>query len=172
MENIQNALHEYANEQEEVNLIFPKLSSYMNFAHGYDSEFERRDVPKWIRHHEIKPGYRLRTVGMCSVQVSDLGDRPGTMILGEKQYIFSEDRSVVTLVMIHHPLTWLMDRIDASSYLHARSSILLTGHEHFPELNKITPSNGPERIEISAALLRRLNQMALTSSLTTCWNWM
>jgi hypothetical protein len=152
-EKIQDALHEYAAEREEVNAIFPKLSNYINFAHGYNSEFEERDIPRWIKHRCIKPGYRLRLIGMCSVQVSDLGDCQGKMILGEKQYIFPENRSVVTLVMVHHPLPWFMDRAYATPYVNERSSILLTGHEHIPGLNKIMPLDGLERIEISAGAI-------------------
>ena len=90
---------------------------------------------------------------MCSVQVSDLEDRQGTMILGEKQYIFPEDRNVVTLVMLHHPMPWFLDRADAKTFLQDRSSILLTGHEHLSELSKITALNELERIEISAGAI-------------------
>jgi len=150
---VQYLLHEYTEEPDEVNSIFPKLRTYVDFARGYNSDFEKRGNPRWIRYHEIKPGYHLRMVGMCSVQVSDHEDRQGTMILGEKQYIFPEDHSVVTLVMVHHPMAWFLDRIDAKHHVYNRSSILLTGHEHLPELNKITPLNGPERIEISAGAI-------------------
>jgi hypothetical protein len=150
---VQNLLDEYAAEPDEVNSIFPKLRTYVNFARGYNSDFDQRGIPRWIRHREIKPGYRLRIVGMCSVQVSDLDDRQDTMILGKNQYIFPEDRSVVTLVMVHHPMAWFLDRADAKSYVQDRSSVLLTGHEHLSELNKITPLNELERIEISAGAI-------------------
>lgn len=101
-ETVMHLLHDYGVERDEVNSIFPKLSTYVDFARGYNSEFEKRDVPRWVRYRDIRPGYTLRIVGMCSVQVCDLEDRPGTMILGDKQYIFAEDRGVVTLVMVHH----------------------------------------------------------------------
>ncbi|MFH2000921.1 MAG: metallophosphoesterase [Planctomycetota bacterium] len=152
-ETVKHLLHDYTIEREEVNSIFPKLRTYIDFARGYNSHFDTRDIPRWIRYHEIKPGYRLRIVGMCSVQVSDLEDRQGTMILGDKQYIFPEDHSVVTLVMVHHPMPWFLDRVDAKTYVHDRSSILLTGHEHLPELSRITALNGLERIEISAGAI-------------------
>jgi predicted phosphodiesterase len=149
-ETVKHLLHDYTAERDEVNSIFPKLRTYVDFARGYNSEFEKRDLPRWIRYREIRPGYRLRIVGMCSVQVCDLDDRPGTMILGDKQYIFSEDRSVVTIVMVHHPIGWFLDKVDAKSHIVNRSSILLTGHEHIPDLDKITALSGEERIEISA----------------------
>lgn len=157
---LERVLHAYAGERDEVNSIFPKLRTYMDFARGYNSEFEARDIPRWIRYREIKPGRGLRIVGMCSVQVSDLDDRQGTMILGGKQYIFPEDRSVVTLVMVHHPMSWFIDRADAMSFLFNRSSILLTGHENLPELNKITALKGLERIEISAGAVTDTNSNA------------
>lgn len=146
-------LHEYTVEKDEVNSIFPKLRTYLDFARGYNSEFEFRDIPRWVRYREIKAGLRLRIVGLCSVQVSDLEDREGTLILGEKQYIFPEDATVVTLVLVHHPMAWLLDRAAAKPYIHNRSSILLTGHEHLPELNKIVALNDLERIEISAGAI-------------------
>lgn|GEM_PF-6619196 len=150
---IQNRLHEYATEPDEVNSIFPKLMNYLEFARGYNSDFDDRSIPRWIRYHEIRPGCRLRIIGLCSVQVSDLDDRQGEMILGEKQYIFPDDRSVITLVMVHHPMQWFLDQSTAKIYISNRSSILLTGHEHLAELNKITALNGLERIEISAGAI-------------------
>jgi calcineurin-like phosphoesterase family protein len=149
-ETVRHLLHDYTAERDEVNSIFPKLRTYVDFARGYDSEFESRVNPRWIRYREIRPGLRLRIVGMCSVQVSDLDDRPGTMILGDKQYIFPEDKGLITLVLVHHPLAWFLDKVDAQAHIWNRSSILLTGHEHLPGLNKITALSGEERIEISA----------------------
>lgn len=150
---VSGVLHGYTVEKDEVNSIFPKLRTYLDFARGYNSEFDARDIPRWVRYREIKPGLRLRIIGMCSVQVSDLEDREGTMILGEKQYIFPEDNSVITLVLVHHPMPWYLDRPKAKPYVHNRSSILLTGHEHIPELNKIVALNDLERIEISAGAI-------------------
>jgi predicted phosphodiesterase len=150
---VSGVLHGYTVERDEVNSIFPKLRTYLDFARGYNSEFDARDIPRWIRYREIKPGLRLRIIGMCSVQVSDLEDREGTMILGEKQYIFPEDQNVITFVLVHHPMPWYLDRPTAKPYVHNRSSILLTGHEHIPELNKVVALNGLERIEISAGAI-------------------
>jgi len=151
---IQSALHKYAGEPEDRNAIFPKLSNYISFAHGYNSEFEKSDVPRWIKqNYYIKPGYCLRLIGMCSVQVSDLEDCQGKMVLGEKQYIFPEDHSVVTMTMIHHPLSWFKDKATASTYLDKRSAIVLTGHEHLADLKKIIQLNGLEKIEISAGAI-------------------
>jgi predicted phosphodiesterase len=150
---VSGVLHGYTVERDEVNSIFPKLQTYLDFARGYNSEFDSRDIPRWIRYREIKPGLRLRIIGMCSVQVSDLEDREGTMILGEKQYIFPVDNSVISFVLVHHPMHWYLDRPKAKPYVHNRSSILLTGHEHIPELNKIVALNDLERIEISAGAI-------------------
>jgi hypothetical protein len=149
-ETAKHFLNDLTYERDEVNSIFPKLRTYLDFARGYNSEFEKRDIPRWIRCRAIKPGYYLRIIGMCTVQVCDLNDRLGALILGEKQYIFPEDRSVVTIVMMHHPLPWLLDKVDARSYIVNRSSVLLTGHEHLPDLNRVIPLSGDERIEISA----------------------
>jgi hypothetical protein len=149
----QNMLDEYATESDDKNIIFPKLNTYLNFARGYNSDFDVKGIPQWTRCRDIKPGYRLRIIGMCSVQVSDLYDEQGKMLLGKSQYLFPEDQSVVTLVMVHHPMAWFLDRDDAMRYIHERTSILLTAHEHRFDLNKITPMNGLERIEISAGAI-------------------
>jgi hypothetical protein len=50
-------------------------------------------------------------------------------------------------------MPWFLDRPKAKPYVHNRSSILLTGHEHLPELNKIVSLNDLERIEISAGAI-------------------
>lgn len=81
-ETVKHLLHDYTVERDEVNSIFLKLRTYLDFARGYDSDFEKRDIPRWIRYKDIKPGYPLRIVGMCSVQVCDLEDRFGDDDLG------------------------------------------------------------------------------------------
>lgn len=152
-ETVKLLLHDYSVERDEVNSLFPKLGTYLDFARGYNSEFDQRDIPRWIRYRDLGLGYRLRLIGLCSVLVSDLDDRLGKMILGERQYIFPEDRSVITLVMVHHPIAWLLDRVGAKPYLTKRTSILLAGHEHVPDLEKVVTLSGVERIEISAGAI-------------------
>lgn len=152
-ETVKETLHEYTSEADEVNALTPKLRSYIDFARGYSSEHESKEAPRWIKYREFPSGHKLRVVGLSSVQVSDLNDQPHRMLLGDKQYIFPEDRSAITLVMVHHPMSWLMDRVDATYYIHNRSEVLLTGHEHLAELNKVTSLAGLERIEIFAGAI-------------------
>ena len=85
---------------------------------------------------------------MNSVQVSDAEDHPGTMVLGNSQYILPEEPHLVYVVIMHHPPDWYLDKDEAKQYLHNRARIIMVGHEHVPDISKTTGVMNNEWLDI------------------------
>lgn len=141
-------LEALAKEPEDAHPLLPKLGAYRTFAAGYDSKFESIGKPIWTEDFDFPNGVTLRLVGLNSVQVCEGSDKIGTMLLGNEQYTLrATDEHVVYAVMVHHPLEWFRDSVDAKRFLHSRARMLMFGHEHVPEINKTTNLQ-TERLDI------------------------
>jgi predicted phosphodiesterase len=149
---IQGILDEIASGHEEGNPLLPKLKAYRVFAAEYDCDFESVGRPIWTQTVVLSDCYRLRFVGLNSVQVSDRNDkdREGTMVLGKRQYILTREENVEYVVLLHHPLNYFKDREEAKNFLNSRAKVLMTGHEHVPCIEKIAGESDDERLVISA----------------------
>jgi hypothetical protein len=75
------------------------------------------------------------------------------MLLGRHQYTIPRIAGVEQVVVMHHPLEWLKDRQDATRYLTSRARILIVGHEHVQDLQKITAPDGHERLLLASGAL-------------------
>ncbi len=142
-------LHDLGEDSDDMNPLLQKLKAYRDFSAGYNSDFNSPSKPIWTKDVAFAEGITLRFVGMNSVQVSDDDDEIGKMILGSAQYILPTEANVVYVVLIHHPLDWLKDKIRAKQYLHNRASVIMVGHEHIPRISK-TIESGRERLDISS----------------------
>src|SRR5579872_890123 len=69
------------------------------------------------------------------------------MVLGNNQYVIDDKPNAVPLAMIHHPLTWFMDKAKAKPYLH-RAPILLFGHEHTQGFDKVENQHGQTQLHV------------------------
>jgi hypothetical protein len=58
------------------------------------------------------------------------------MLLGREQYTFEEEDNVIAVAMLHHPLSWFIDKDEASRFLSNRARVIMTGHEHALNLQK------------------------------------
>jgi predicted phosphodiesterase len=130
--------------------LLPKLEAYHNFASSYRSEFKSAAVPVWNHDFDFRDeGVTVRLYGMNSVQVCDDNDDAGTMILGNTQYVLNHEPHVIPIVLVHHPLKWLMDQAEAEQYLHNRAHVIMFGHEHIPKFSKISTATH-ERVDLSS----------------------
>lgn len=140
-------LSELADEPEETNHLVSKLAAYRKFAERYGCDFDSTQRPMWTWKVPLNEAHTLHFTGLNSVQVSDLDDALENMVLGANQYVITEHDDVEYVVMLHHPLHWLRDRVKAGTYL-KRARVLLFGHEHRLEIEKKTDVQGGERLEI------------------------
>lgn len=133
--------------KDEPNPLLPKLAAYRDFAAGYESDYADPAAPYWTTQFDLPCGMTLRLVGLNTVQVCDKHDDLGKMILGSSQYVIKNDPDAVQVVLMHHPLHWLMDKPQTENYLHSRASLIMVGHEHIPKIQKATTAHH-ERIDL------------------------
>jgi predicted phosphodiesterase len=139
-------LEDAAKRSEEANPLLPKLEAYRAFAGAHDSDFESAERPFWTKDFALLGGATLRLVGMTSVLVSDDDDRQGDMILGNSQYILSDEQHLVYAVVLHHPLDWFKDKFQARQYLDNRARLVMVGHEHVPDAIKTVNARNNEQL--------------------------
>jgi predicted phosphodiesterase len=135
-EQVQANLHGIAQDGEASNPFLPKLQTYREFARGYNCDFESPARPFWIRDFDFPDGVKLRLLGLTSVQVSDLTDEVGSIVLGNAQYSIAEEDNVINIALVHHPLHWFIDKTEAEQYLHNRARVIMVGHEHSLNIQK------------------------------------
>lgn len=151
------------------NPLMTKLADYRSFAGAFGSDFKSAGQPITIQTHPLEGGRGLRVVGLCSVLISDLNDEPpGRMFLGQNQYIITRSPHHEDIVMVHHPVHWFKDADRAARYIHARARILMTGHEHYPDLTVIEQDNGFQRIHVAAGAVNPPN---VTGESIYTYNW-
>jgi len=137
-EQVQANLDGIAQDDESANPFLPKLRAYRNFAEGYGCDFESTSRPFWVRNFDFAGGIKLQLYGLSSVQVSDLSDSLGKMILGNKQYMIAEEKNIINVVLVHHPLSWFIDRVEAVQHIYNTARVIMVGHEHMLNLHKTT----------------------------------
>jgi len=167
-EQVQADLHGINQDGEEANPFLPKLQAYRDFATGYGCDFESPSRPLWIRYFTLPGGIRLKFLGLTSVQVSDLSDEVGKMVLGNAQYTIEEEENVINVVMVHHPLNWFIDRVEAEQHLHNSARVIMVGHEHM--LNIQTSSDGFTKKEWLVIFAGATNPPEAAYSYT--YNWL
>lgn len=140
-------LEEHLSIEEEGNALLPKVAAYREFASRFDCDFPLLKKPCWSKDYRLGHQYVLRLLGMNSVQVCDSEDSEGNMVLGNNQYVIDEEPNVMPVAMIHHPLTWFMDKARAKPYLH-RAPILLFGHEHTQGFEKVENQHGQTQLHV------------------------
>jgi hypothetical protein len=144
-------LHGIYQDGEAANPFLPKLQQYRTFARGYGCDFESHSRPFWSKYFDLPGGIRLKFIGLTSVQVSDLTDRTGNIILGNGQYTIAEEDNVVNIVLVHHPLNWFIDKDEAQEHIHNNARVIMVGHEHSLNIQKTTDAfSGKEWLVIYA----------------------
>lgn len=133
--------------------LMDKLAEYRAFAASYGCFFDSSSKPAWSRSFGLPLDRSLQFHGLSTVQVCDESDAKDAMLLGNHQYVISRRPATENIVMMHHPLEWLRDRKGAESYLSTRARILIVGHKHVQDLQKLTSPDGHERLILASGAL-------------------
>lgn len=144
---IDGKLNDYLDIDETGNALLPKIAAYREFASRFDCDLPSLKQPCWSREYRIGAQCIIRFLGMNSVQVSDLDDSRGNMILGNNQYIIREEPNVAPIALIHHPLSWFADESKAKTYLH-RAPVILFGHEHVQGFERVENQLGQVQLHV------------------------
>lgn len=149
-EAVDSILEEIAQSDEVTNPLLPKFGAYREFAARYECDFESAQRPSWVKEYHFPQPNILKFLGLNTVQVSDLTDDMGRMVLGNTQYIIGGDDDYCEyIVLMHHPLSWLKDRHRAEQYLR-RARVIMVGHEHDLRIRQVTWDDNSEHLEIYA----------------------
>ena len=169
-EEVQANLNGISLDGEASNPFLPKLHAYREFARGYGCDFESPAHPFWIRSFDLPGGIKIKFHGFTSVQVSDLTDKVGNIVLGNQQYTISEEPNVVNVVLVHHPLDWFIDKTEALQHLQNSARVIMVGHEHALNIQKTT-DGFTQKSGSSFTREPRTRPRRITTTLTIGWSF-
>lgn len=140
--------------------LMEKLTDYEAFASTYGCHFESPSRPRWSRLFPLEGDLMLKFVGLTTVQVSDIEDQKGALLLGAYQYVYDRIPRVEVVVVMHHPPEWIKDRPEAFQYLDSRARVQIFGHEHFQQIESVSNVNQESRLVICSGAVTPENAAA------------
>jgi predicted phosphodiesterase len=144
-------LDKYLATEIDRKLLLSRFVDYGLFAQGYDCPIDDEGVLAGNHPLEIAEGRVIRFVGLNSALICGAGDIKGRLLLGARQRVVpSNEGGEELVVLMHHPLDWLLDSQEASSYLRSRARVVISGHEHLASSRLEAADNGAQVLMISA----------------------
>ena len=128
----------------------------------------RLAAPCFDRSFDLPGGIKI-TYGFTSVQVSDLTDKVGNIVLGNQQYTISEEPNVVNVVLVHHPLDWFIDKTEALQHLQNSARAIMVGTSMRSIFKTTDAFYQKEWLVIYAGATNRLRR--ITTTLTIGWSF-
>ena len=140
-----------ANDMDRASL-FARFGDYAKFCEGYDCPLDTEGRYSTNLHVELAPGRAIRFVRMNSslLCTGDENEKDPELLIGARQ--FTVDRCVgeEIVVLIHHPFHWLKDNDDATRYIKSRARVVISGHEHTPNVQVETIETGTDLLMLAA----------------------
>jgi calcineurin-like phosphoesterase family protein len=144
IQNVQHAVASTAPAQRSVRLrqqLSDETSGqHLLKPHAAYNEFAARfgcqiwpSKPFWHQDIPLQGGVNLRLYGLTSTLLSGkLGnnDAPRDLFLSSMQTVLNPAPNTANLVLVHHPLEWLVDADEVDDALSTRAAFHLFGHKH------------------------------------------
>lgn len=147
IENGHSALEKYLESEVDRELIYKRFQGYRKFAEGYDCPLDADGRVAKDHIFEIAPGRKLNFLGMNTALICSKSKKEfGGLILGKRQHVIPVRPGMETVVIAHHPLSWLQDSEEAKLFIKNRARVFISGHEH-------SPSHKLEKIDEGSDLL-------------------
>lgn len=134
-------------------VLYDRFNDYRPFAYGYGCKLDQEGGRAGEKRFDLGHGRTLCISGLNSALLCKKKDEPGELILGARQMVFSDEDGVAHVVLSHHPLHWFSDVGTARKYLHNRTTVLLSGHEHQPSWNVEKIDDEPRFLALAAGAL-------------------
>ncbi|WDH19921.1 metallophosphoesterase [Pseudomonas chlororaphis] len=134
----ESLLDAFLDDDKDRESLFTRFSAYRDFAEAYGCDLDSQGEYSADHSVELAPGRSLRFVRLNSALICSKRDTVGSLILGARQRVIPEEGGEEVVVLMHHPLHWFMDTIEARKYIESRARVVISGHEHFPSLNVST----------------------------------
>jgi hypothetical protein len=116
--------------------LFARFEAYGRFCEGYDCplDVEGRFATNIVV--TLAPGRTIRFIRWNSALLctGEENDEQPELMIGARQFVVPRAAGEETVVLIHHPLHWCKDSKDAATYLKSRARVLISGHEHNPDV--------------------------------------
>jgi predicted phosphodiesterase len=158
----QESLEAFLANEHDRDTLYRRFEAYQPFAAAYNCSLDREGgMPEAQSYFLTSDKSRtLRFVGLNSALTCNLGVPKGQLLLGRRQWPISGKANEEVVVLIHHPLDWLKDSKDARGYILNRARVLITGHEHNPQLDILELDNGGNMMMLAAgAAVRPENEV-------------
>lgn len=132
--------------------LFARFEDYERFCYGYRCELNAEARAATNLQITLAPGRSVRFIRMNSslLCTGAEGHEEPELVLGERQFIIDRDEGVENIVLIHHPLHWYKDSAEVKRYIDSRARILITGHEHQPNVKLEKVGEGADLMMLAA----------------------
>ncbi|MCP5159699.1 MAG: metallophosphoesterase [Gammaproteobacteria bacterium] len=139
----QNQIAEILSDAKQRNVLLKRHTAYLKFLGGWRGETQ--PLPWWQRLIEIR-GVRLHLAGLDSAWMACGDEDYGRLLLGRYQVhqtVLSQDAAAAhwRLALLHHPWSYFaeFDGHEARSTIYQHCDLLLRGHLHQPQTERIVP---------------------------------
>jgi predicted phosphodiesterase len=129
-------------------LLYASLENYNEFALQFLCDLLPPDRTRTSRDLELNDGSTLRLWGLNTAFVSSSHDEEGTLFVDPASLQITREDGVVNLVVAHHHLSWVGQRLKLVDHLNDVASVQIFGHVH---TNRIDMSRDHMRLTASAA---------------------
>jgi len=141
----------FSNPNDRATLL-ARFEDYGRFSFGYRCTLD--DEAKFASNLRIEVGpnrwirfVRLNSSLLCTGEERE--EEPELMI-GSRQFTIPSKAGEENVVLVHHPLHWCKDAADVREYVHARSRVFISGHEHNPKIHVEPVSEGRDVLMLAA----------------------
>jgi predicted MPP superfamily phosphohydrolase len=139
----QNQIAKILGDAGQRDVLLKRHAAYLTFLGDWLGE--EQPLPWWQRSIEIR-GVRLHVAGLDSAWMACGDEDRGRLLLGRypiNQTVLSQDADNADwrLALLHHPWDYFaeFDVHETRSAIHQHHDLLLRGHLHFPQTERVVP---------------------------------
>ncbi|SFU95003.1 metallophosphoesterase [Pseudomonas sp. OV546] len=137
-------------DEAERESLFKRFAAYRDFAQGYGCDLDSFGEYSADHAVQLAPGRSIRFVRLNSALSCSKKDEPGALILGARQRVIPQVPGEEVVALMHHPLHWFMDTVEARKYIANRARVVISGHEHYPSIDVSTVEDGSDLMLLAA----------------------
>jgi predicted phosphodiesterase len=116
--------------------LFSPFEDYGRFCIGYNCALDEEGKFATNLLVELAPGRSIRFIRMNSslLCTGAENEKQPELMIGARQFTIPRNAGEENIVLVHHPLHWYKDIDDVRRYIRSRARVLISGHEHNPQV--------------------------------------